>query len=67
MVDAEFDEIAPVYDETRGVLDDETSRGIKQMLEKHGCHSILEIGVGTGRVALPLIKDDFQVTGVDLS
>ena len=67
MTDAEFDEIAPVYDETRGVLDDETSTGIKEMLEKHGCHSILEIGIGTGRVALPLIKDDFQVTGVDLS
>jgi SAM-dependent methyltransferase len=67
LADAEFDEIAPVYDETRGVLDDETSSGIKEMLEKHGCHSILEIGVGTGRVALPLMKDDFQVTGVDLS
>jgi SAM-dependent methyltransferase len=67
LTDAEFDEIAPVYDETRGVLNDETTRGIKKMLGKHDCHSILEIGVGTGRVAFPLVKSDFQVTGVDLS
>jgi SAM-dependent methyltransferase len=28
---------------------------------------ILELGVGTGRLAIPLVKAGFQVTGVDLS
>ncbi len=37
------------------------------MLTKHGCHSILEIGVGTGRVAVPLIMSGFEITGVDIS
>ena len=67
MVVAEFDEIAQVYDETRRPLDEETVRGMKEMLTKHGCHSILEIGVGTGRVAVPLEMSGFEITGVDIS
>jgi len=64
---AEFDEIASVYDETRRPLDEETVKGMKEMLTKHGCHSILEIGVGTGRVAVPLESSGFEMTGVDIS
>ena len=63
----EFDRIADVYDETRRGLDDETLKGIKDVLTKHACHSILEIGVGTGRVALPLIRSGYEVTGIDIS
>ena len=62
-----FDRIADVYDETRRALDEETVKGIKDMLTKHGCRSILEIGVGTGRVALPLIRSGYEITGVDIS
>ena|SRR5208283_879736 len=62
-----FDTIADVYDETRRALDDETIKGIRDMLTKHGCRSILEIGVGTGRVAIPLIRSGYEVTGVDIS
>jgi SAM-dependent methyltransferase len=67
LVIAEFDQIAEVYDETRRPLDEETVLGMKEMLTKYGCHSILEIGVGTGRVTVPLVKSGFEITGVDIS
>ena len=67
LVVAEFDQIAEVYDETRRPLDEETVNGMKEMLTKHGCKTILEIGVGTGRVAFPLASSGFDVTGVDIS
>lgn len=64
---AEFDQIADLYDETRRALDQETLTGVKEMLQMHHCHSILEIGVGTGRVSVPLLESGFQVVGMDIS
>jgi SAM-dependent methyltransferase len=63
----EFDRIADVYDETRRALGEETLDGIRQMLTRHGCNSVLEIGVGTGRVSAPLLKSGYEVSGVDVS
>jgi ubiquinone/menaquinone biosynthesis C-methylase UbiE len=62
-----FDQIADVYDETRRGLGEATLKGIEEMLTEYACRSILEIGVGTGRIALPLIKSGFEVTGMDIS
>ena len=67
MSTVEFDRIADVYDETRRALGEEALDGIRQMLTKHGCSSILEIGVGTGRVSAPLLKDGYEISGVDVS
>ena len=67
MTEAEFDSIAPVYDETRRAIDDETLRGLSGMLLAHNCWSLLEIGVGTGRVSLPLSKEGVMTSGVDVS
>lgn len=64
---AEFDQIAEVYDETRRALDEDTLKGIREMLASQHCHSILEIGVGTGRVSLPLSKSGYEMTGIDIS
>ncbi|HLM90992.1 MAG TPA: class I SAM-dependent methyltransferase [Thermoplasmata archaeon] len=62
-----FDTIAPAYDSTRDPLDATTIEGVAQLLRTEGIHAILEIGVGTGRVARPLSGLGFQMTGVDAS
>jgi len=67
MAAAEFDRVAGIYDETRRALEPQTLDGILRALSSHGCSSILEIGVGTGRVAAPLKKAGVDVTGLDLS
>jgi len=67
MTTVEFDQIAEVYDETRRVMDEQTLAGARQMLDENGCRSILEVGVGTGRVAYPLKRSGFEVTGLDIS
>jgi ubiquinone/menaquinone biosynthesis C-methylase UbiE len=67
MSTAEFDRIAEFYDETRRALDGQTLDGLKAALSTHGCRSVLEIGVGTGRVSAPLSREGFTMTGVDIS
>jgi ubiquinone/menaquinone biosynthesis C-methylase UbiE len=66
-VEPEFDRIADLYDETRRALGDQTVSAMRGMLSAHFCKSILEIGVGTGRVARPLLECGFEVTGMDIS
>lgn len=63
-----FDEIAPVYDETRGGEErgDEYAADIDRLLPQ-GSGVLLEIGVGTGVVSLGLRKRGRTVVGVDLS
>ncbi|MGA8664242.1 MAG: methyltransferase domain-containing protein [Thermoplasmata archaeon] len=62
-----FDTIAPAYDATRDPLDKATLEGVAQHLRTEGVHGILEVGVGTGRVARPLHELGFEVTGIDAS
>lgn len=64
---AEFDTIADAYDQTRRPLDEQTLGGITAMLEEYACSSILEIGVGTGRVSVPLRQSGYEITGIDVS
>jgi len=62
-----FDRVANIYDQTRGHP--------PEVAEKVGAvaHSllpagrVLEIGVGTGRIARPLLQRGVEVTGLDLS
>lgn len=63
-----FDEIAPVYDETRGGegRGGEYAADIDRLLPR-GPGTALEIGVGTGVVALGLRQRGWTVVGVDLS
>ena len=64
---AQFDEISPVYDATRDPLDDASVRRIADTLRSWEMRRLVEVGVGTGRIATPLLKEGFQVTGVDAS
>jgi len=66
-VGAEFDRIADVYDDTRPALLEAEIGIITNTLKMHECRSVLEIGVGTGRVSKPLREASFDVFGVDLS
>jgi len=67
LTEAEFDGIAKVYDETRRAIDAETLSGVAGMLSAHSCRSVLEIGVGTGRVSVPLSREGVMTSGVDVS
>lgn len=63
-----FDRAATFYDETR-VTDDDSLRTILDLLEREVCGRgpVLEIGVGTGQLALPLASRGAPVIGLDLS
>lgn len=65
-----FDRAAHFYDETRGFPPGE-ERPIAALIAKAGNFSptscVLEVGIGTGRIALPLFAHVGKVNGVDLS
>lgn len=65
-----FESIANRYDETRRLPPREAraiARGIARAARLRSCDRLLEIGVGTGRVAVPLLARGADVVGLDLS
>src|SRR5919199_550379 len=65
-----FDRAADTYDQTRGYPPDVQERIGHALLDAAGAtHTsrILEMGVGTGRIALPIIRAGYRYTGVDIS
>lgn len=63
-----FDRAADYYDQTRSLPDRLMQRLVAMLvaeLPRDG--RCLEIGVGTGRIALPLIERGIKVVGVDIS
>ncbi len=65
-----FDRVAHVYDDTRGYPSG-ASQAIADALLRYGpiapAAQTLEIGIGTGRIALPLLERGVYITGVDIS
>jgi ubiquinone/menaquinone biosynthesis C-methylase UbiE len=60
-----FDQIAEFYDMTRRPpLKNEIDAIITQL---DGSKTVLEIGVGTGRMSIPIQEKGFDVTGIDIS
>jgi len=63
-----FDRVAHVYDATRGFppeIAPKVGAGLAALLPP-GAH-VLEVGIGTGRVAVPLSAHDVRITGIDIS
>lgn len=46
-----FDRTAEFYDETREPMAEEAAEKAALVLSRDGCRRILEVGVGTGRIA----------------
>lgn len=68
MTRAAFDRVADRYDETRSYTTEGMRRVVEElerMLETDG--RLLEVGAGTGRIALPLQERGYEVTGLDVS
>jgi ubiquinone/menaquinone biosynthesis C-methylase UbiE len=67
-----FDRAAEYYDETRGYPPGVADRIGRALLDAAGAtpsSRLLELGVGTGRIALPIIEagTGYRYTGIDLS
>jgi ubiquinone/menaquinone biosynthesis C-methylase UbiE len=66
-----FDRVAHLYDETRGVpaeAERDIADGITAVLrEAAPSPHLIEIGIGTGRIAVPLAERGVRVTGIDIS
>jgi ubiquinone/menaquinone biosynthesis C-methylase UbiE len=66
-----FDRVADVYDETRGLPPDVTAqiadRLAGMMRDVAPEPRLIEIGIGTGRMAVPLAALGVRVTGIDIS
>ena len=63
-----FDRAAEYYDQTRAIPDETVARLLQMIVAEVGVRSAcIEIGVGTGRIALPLVEAGVRVVGVDIS
>ncbi|MBK9093761.1 MAG: methyltransferase domain-containing protein [Anaerolineae bacterium] len=65
-----FDRAAGYYDQTRSLPPHEAAQladALWQVLGVTAATHVLEIGIGTGRIAGPLVQRGLTMTGVDLS
>lgn len=65
-----FDQVAAVYDRTRQIPEAAATAlaaGIAAQTALTPATTLLEVGVGTGRIALPIIQRGCRYTGLDLS
>src|SRR5256712_6864540 len=62
-----FDRVAAIYDETRSLAPRAMARVLAVLVDQLQGRRGLEVGVGTGRDAVPLQKSGVRAVGVDIS
>lgn len=65
-----FNRAATFYDATRKLRDDiadQITNALLAEIRGAGADRVLEVGIGTGRIARPLMSEGVQVVGVDIS
>jgi len=62
-----FDRVATVYDATRSLAPRPMARLLGVLVDELQGKWVLEVGVGTGRYAVPLQKSGIRVVGADIS
>ena len=63
-----FDRAASFYDDTRGLPETTMAALTDRLADGLGrAKDVLELGVGTGRVAVPLTERGYAMTGIDVS
>ncbi len=65
-----FDNVAEIYDATRGMPPEiaaEVTAGLLSVVTPRKDTRFLEIGIGTGRIGLPIAQQGYDYTGIDLS
>ena len=65
-----FDRAASFYDDTRAMAPEAVGAvtdSILDALARSGAGRLLEVGIGTGRISLPLMTRGLPVSGVDIS
>lgn len=62
-----FDRVATIYDDSRGLRPRPMARLLAVLVDELQRKRVLEVGVGTGRYAVPLQKSGIRVVGVDVS
>ena len=70
MTSLSFDGLTAYYDRTRtfdAVCFGQAMNWLAERFPPLQFPAILEPGVGTGRIALPLVEHGYQVTGLDIS
>src|SRR5258705_1231004 len=61
------DRVAAVYDKWIHITEQETRLTVDFLASLAGDGPVLELGIGTGRVALPLAGKGLRVDGIDIS
>jgi ubiquinone/menaquinone biosynthesis C-methylase UbiE len=62
-----FDRAVEYYDRTRGLTADAMERLLDVLQTELASHRCLELGIGTGRIGVPLMERSIDLTGVDIS